>query len=96
MFQGLSAPAAVQLQPLPPAANLPLIQAQPFTPAAVQSAPLSVPPPGFGMSVPSQNPLPGATNSLPPIAGGSSRALSLPGNFNSGNLAPPGFWQQGR
>jgi len=94
MFQGLSAPAAVQS--LPPAANLPLLQAQPFTPAAVQSAPLSAPPPGFGMAVPSQNPLPGATNSLPPIAGGTSRALSLPGNINSGNLAPPGFWQQGR
>ena len=96
MFQGLSAPAAVQSQPLPFAANLPLLQAQPFTPAAVQSAPLSAPPPGFGMAVPSQNPLPSASNSLPSIAGGGSRALSLPGNINSGNLAPPGFWQQGR
>jgi len=94
MFQGLRAPAAVQS--LPPAANLPLLQAQAFTPAAVQSAPLSAPPSGFGMAVLSQNPLPGATDSLPSIAGGSSRALSLPSNINSGNLAPPGFWQQGR
>ena len=96
LLQGRGAPVGVQSQPLPPAANLPLIRAQPFTPAAVQNVPLSVPPPGFGMAVPSQIPLPGASSSLPPIAGGSTRPLSLPGNINSGNLSPPGFFQQGR
>ncbi|MEI6161168.1 MAG: hypothetical protein WCP77_15135, partial [Roseococcus sp.] len=64
-----------QTQPLPP------IQAQPL-PAA--TLPLSVPPASFGTVVPSPNPLPGAPNSLPPIAGGGSRAVPLPGGNVSG------------
>lgn len=64
-------------------AALPLIQAQPFPTAAI---PLSAPPPSFGQMVPSPSALPGASTSLPPIAGGSSRPLTLPGS-----TAPSGF-----
>jgi len=88
-------------QALPPVETLPLLRGQ-ATPAAIQAQPLaparplSAPPANFGLVVPSQNPLPGASNSLPPIAGGSTRPLALPGNVSPGNAAPPGFWQQGR
>ena len=76
---------SVQAEPLPP------VQAQPL---AASAAPLSIPPPSFGL-VPSPNPLPGASTSLPPIAGGSTRPVPLPGGgggstFSSGST---GFTQ---
>lgn len=86
MFQ--SAPQSPPMaQPLPPVSNSPFLQGQPVAqpqrevlpPLQPASQLLSAPPPGFGLSVPSPNPLPGASNSLPPIAGGSTRPLALPG-----------------
>lgn len=60
---------------------------------------LTTPPPSFtvpSFTVPSAQTLPGASNSLPPIAGGSTRALALPGNPSGGSSSPPGFWTGGR
>lgn len=69
-------PSFSAAQPVTRAEALPPIQAQPL---AAPAQPLSVPPPSFGLVVPSPNPLPGASGSLPPIAGGSTRTLALPG-----------------
>jgi DedD protein len=80
-----SLPATVRAEPLP------LIQAQPLPAAAPD---LSIPPPSFGAVVPSPNPLPGASNSLPPIAGSSTRQVPLPGGNASGfSSGSTGFTQ---
>jgi hypothetical protein len=74
--QAPSPPGQAAAQPVVRAEALPPIQAQPL----VAPAPaLSNPPTSFGMVVPSPNPLPGASSSLPPIAGGNTRPLALPG-----------------
>lgn len=96
-------------QPVVQAQPLPVVQAQPlppiqFSPASAPAAPLSTPPPsfggpgfggpGFGAVVPSPTPLPGATSSLPPIAGG-SRAVPLPGGNASGFSGSGSGFSQG-
>jgi hypothetical protein len=72
--QAPSAPSHAAAQPGLWAEALPPIQAQPLA-----APPLSAPPPSFGLVVPSPNPLPGASSSLPPIAAGTARPLVLPG-----------------
>ncbi len=74
----------------------PVVRATPFAPVGApgalspmqaQSLPVitpGAPLPGFGMVVPSLNPLPGAPSSLPPIAGGSPRPMALPSSSPSG------------
>ncbi len=74
--QAPSPPSYVAAQPVVRAEALPPIQAQPL---AAPATALSAPPPSFGLVVPSPNPLPGASSSLPPIAGGNTRPLALPG-----------------
>ncbi|MBX9750602.1 MAG: hypothetical protein K5Q68_13535, partial [Roseococcus sp.] len=72
--QAPSPPSFAATQPVLRDDPLPPIQAQPLAAPA-----LSTPPPSFGLVVPSPTPLPGASSSLPPIAGGSTRPLALPG-----------------
>lgn len=71
------APAPIAAQP----AALPLIQAQPLPPSF--NAPAS----SFGQAVPSATPLPGASSSLPPIAGGSGRPVALPGSASTSGFS---------
>lgn len=93
MPAGRSLPMAESVMPMQ--AALPAQGRAPMPPiqVGVPSA-LTTPPPSF--MVPSAQPLPGATSSLPPIAGGSTRPVPLPGNTSTGFSSPPGFWTGGR
>ncbi|UPY37307.1 hypothetical protein [Sediminicoccus sp. KRV36] len=91
---------AAQPMALPPASSLPMVQAQPLPPIQAQPVqpayiPLSAPPASFGTVVPSPTPLPGAPSSLPPIAGGSTRPVPLPGGSGSGFSSNSSSFTQG-
>ena len=81
-----AAPLPARNQAQPVAIQVP--SAPPFTP------PSYAPPIGFSLQPSAAAPLPGASNSLPPIAGGNTRPLPLPGTGSS-FAAPSGFSQGG-